>query len=632
MAAPIVSTLNSMSETNISSNDPQFGTFLRDLVEFFRRNEVTIFAGAGVSVPSGLPNSRTLIKSISSALEMAVEKLNIGTIEDRKLVVEVVANYRLERILDSIVSFHGTPILNLILNFQSSEPNYNHKATAQLAKHGYLSHIITLNFDVFFEVSLQHEHVPFEWHLPLASVVELPKNKQTVVTITKLHGTLPFNGYSYQDYYLAATLQYAGDHPQEENIQAIKSIVKKSPVLLVCGYSNNDWDIFPILTSIPWKRVYWIQHTNDPSNSVIKWLNAYPPHVSWLVHGDVRLLFKETLNQLNITYNEPIGPNYPTKNLDFSNLVSNPAATAFSALSLLDGKKNSLYISLLKQLGNSYQVTGKKNLHHIWEKAMSWVHHAHERNPHKAIRRYRKVIPISSRVASNDLNRLSECVSMYYEHISTLKRPYLNPLLPFDIFHALRWRKELLSRIADIDSSADNNSVIIRKESERLRALMSYYVVDLYHNWAYHLLPFSNRFVQSLIKAVFNRIAFLYDRLARVYLNMDWEYRFVRRVEAHLFARNLIANQLKVKLRQVRDMFEQTDQSGHQAYTESVLAAMDIDYSAFLKVKARMTDHHGVATPSGMLRIILFQRYFWPDTISAWAVLRFFIKYSKPKT
>jgi len=383
---------------------------------------------------------------------------------------------------------------------------------------------------------------------------------------------------------------------------------------------------------MPWKRIYWIQHTNETPNSVLNWLNAYPPQLAYLIHGDVRLLFKNILKQLKITFNEPIDENYPTINPDLTNLISNPTATAFAALSLLDGKRNSLYTTLLKQLGHSLQETGNKNLLQKWEKAMSWTHHAHERDPHKAIRRYRKVIPTKSQAAKNDLNRLNECLTMYYEYMSTLKRPYLNPFLPFDIFQVIKWRNEIMKRIDNINSSVENNSVIIKKESKRVRALISYYLVDLYHNWAYHFLPFSSRITKPLIKLIFSCIAYRYDKLANIYPDMDWEYRFVRRIEAHLFEDSLIANQVKEKLVHVRDMFEQTDQSGHHAYTESVLSIMHLDYSGFLKAKSRMTDKHEVATPSGMLRMVLFQKYFWPKTISTWAVLRIFVKHSKSKT
>jgi len=621
-----------MIELNINFDNPKLSLIIKDLCDFFEKKEVTIFSGAGISIPSGLPDSRKLVDSIASILNFSIEKLNIGTIEDRKLLDKVVADYRLERILDSIVSQHGAAILNSILNFQSSKPTFNHKAVALLAEHGYLSHIITLNFDVLFEESLYNNNVPFELHLPLVSVVEHSKNEKPVVTITKPHGTLPFKDFSYQEYFLAATLQYAGDHPQNENILAFNQIAKKSPVLLVCGYANNDWDIFPILNSTPWKQIYWIQHTKETPNSVLNWLKTYPPQVSCLIHGDIRVLFKNILKQFKITCNEPIDENYPTLNPDLSNLISNPTTTAFVTLSLLDGKRNSLYITLLKQFGHSLQETGDKDLIHRWEKAMSWSHHAHERNPRKAIRRYRKVISNTSQAPINDLNRLNECLSIYYEYISTLKRPYLNPFLPFDIFHVIRWRKEILQRIDYINSSIDYNSVIIKKESKRVRALISYYLVDLYHNWAYHLLPFSSRIIKPLIKFIFKRIAFLYDKLAYIYPDMDWEYRFVRRIEAHLFAGSLIANQLKEKLSKVHDMFEQTDQSGHHAYTESVLSIMHLDYLGFLKAKSRMTNEHEVATPSGMLRMILFQKYFWPKTISNWAVLRYFVNYSKPKT
>lgn len=619
-----------MFETSVDSDKAKFDLALSDLIESFKCNEVTVFAGAGVSIPSGLPDSWTLVESISTAFEIAVERLKIGTIEDRKLVTEIVTTYRLERILDSIAHFHGNPSLNTLLNFHPAEPNYNHKALASLAKRGCLSNIITLNFDVLFEISLQAFEVPFTWHLPLASVLEKSNNAQPIVTITKPHGTLPFDNLPYQDYYLATTLQYTGDHPQEENIQALKSVGLESPVLLVCGYANNDWDIFPILTTVPWKKIFWIQHTHQVPPAVLKWLRNFPPHIVCLIYGDVRILFKEILDQLNILINEPINQNTPIKNPDISTLVSKPAATTFAALSLLDDKRNDLYTTLLEQFRHSEQVAREKHLIETWERAMAWIHHSHERNPRKAIERYRKVIPISSQAAYNDLKRMNDCRSMHYEYISTLKQPYLNKLLLSDIFYVIGWRKELLSRTRKTELSRETNPMD-KKESKRLQSLVRYDVVDLFHNWAYHLLPFTNRLIRGIIKWVFKQISRSYDRLAKQNPDMDWEYRFIRRVESHLIAFNSVDKFMKDKIDKVYEMFKQTDRSGHHAYTESVLAIMHSDFKAFRSAKESLNNPSGISTPSGMLRMILLQRYFWPGRVSSCVILKSFLKKSKPR-
>jgi hypothetical protein len=219
---------------------------------------------------------------------------------------------------------------------------------------------------------------------------------------------------------------------------------------------------------------------------------------------------------------------------------------------------------------------------------------------------------------------------MYYEHISTLKQPYLNRLLLVDLYYVHKWRCELLLRANSIGSSDEGNPWV-KKEALRILALTRFYVVDLYHNLGYHLLLFSNRLARSVTKMVFSRIALLYDAIAREQPNIDWEYHFVRRVEAHLIAHNVVDDDMNRKLTGISKMFDRTDQFGHYAYTKSVLAVIQSDYAAFISAKKLMTDPRGAATPSGILRMILFQRYFWPEKVSGWKTLRSLLSYLKAR-
>lgn len=615
-----------MIRAHINPPDRAFENAVVDLSELFRLKKVTIFTGAGVSIPSRLPESKQLVESIAEILVSAVNELGLDTLE----LGTVIKEYRLEPILNAIVQFHGNQGLSFLSLLQLAQPNYNHSAIAQLAKYGYLGNIITLNFDVLFEIALQKLGVPFTWQLPLASVLEASKDPPSMVTITKPHGTLPLDGFTYQDYYLAATLRYAGDHPQEENIKVFNSISEQSPVLLVSGYRNDDWDIFPILKSVPWKRIYWVQYSNEPKEAVLHWLSVRAQDTSCLLYGDPIGLLERILNKLAIRDNEPDVPDTPTRNPDFSNLLRNPVATALAAVSLLDGRKNELYTSMLAQFGRLDGVRRDKRLFDLWERAMAWSLHAHKGNPRMAIRRYQKVISISTQSDDNDTSRLEDCLSMYYEHISTLKRPYLNPLLLKDIYYAHKWRKELQHRVDKIRSSKSGNPWI-KKESLRILALTKFYRLDLYHNWGYHLLPFANRLSRRFIRLVFGRIAAHYDKLAEKHPNIDWEYHFVRRMEAHLLACNPVSNFMKHRLEEICDMFHQTSQFGHHAYTRSVLAIVQSDYEALINEEELMTDRQGVATPSGMLRMSLLQRYFWPDKVSLWTTLQSLFRHSRAK-
>jgi hypothetical protein len=619
-AAPCHQTTRPMNELEIDTPDVQFKRVTSDLAKLFHDRQVTLFSGAGVSVPSGLPDSGTMVESITSSMLRAIDHFSLCTTDERELVRSTISKRRLEPILDSIVQFHEESSLNSILNFSCTEPNYNHESVAQLAAHRYLSHIITLNFDVLFETSLETYKVPFSWNLPLANYYELAPGTDPRVKVTKPHGTLPFGDKPYKDYYLAATLEQVGDHPQDETSKAIATIAEESPVLFVCGYSNNDWDILPILTATRWSRIYWIQHSHDLRPSVRSWLETLGRDSYCLLYGDVRLLFNHLLKALEISDAAPRINNIRTIVFDASQLDANPAATAFAAVNLLGGIENELYRSLLEKLGRSKEFLREPRLIETWERTMAWVHHVFEGKPHKAIRRYRRVIPPTTSLPHNHMGRLNDCRSMHYEHISSLKRPYKNPLLLHDILWAARWRRELFSRVATIQSSKDSNPFVIRQSAE-IKAILEYDRVDLRHNWAYHLLPFPHKTLGRVAR-ILKTIAREYYRLANKHPDMDWEYRFVRRVEAHLLADDELTPVTMRKLMMVRDMFEQTGKVGHLINADSMIAIAKGDYHAFLQSKERMLDLRRESSPSGKLRIVLMERYFWPEKLSFWSALK----------
>ena len=69
-------------------------------------------------------------------------------------------------------------------------------------------------------------------------------------------------------------------------------------------------------------------------------------------------------------------------------------------------------------------------------------------------------------------------------------------------------------------------------------------------------------------------------------------------------------------------MFEQTDHPGHLTYTKSMLVIVRNDYDEFIKRKEHMMDRDGIATQTRMIRMILLERYFWPDSVTFWTTVQ----------
>jgi len=182
--------------------------------------------------------------------------------------------------------------------------------------------------------------------------------------------------------------------------------------------------------------------------------------------------------------------------------------------------------------------------------------------------------------------------------------------------------------ILTVKSSAEATPWSV-KEAERQEAYTAYYQIDLLHNWGYHLLPFKNRLVRRLIRKAFRSIAERYRQTLKRYPVLDWEYHYVRGVEAALIADDgFDQSTVKNKLREIADMFEHTGSYGHFAYVKAIVAIIAKSEVDFATAEAIFFQENSGTTPSGKLRMRLIRRYFWPHTISGYAVLRDIIKYS----
>lgn len=624
------STLNTI-RIRIDPGNSIFEGSISNLRQDLKDHRISFFAGAGISVPSGLPLAGDLCKGLLTTMKECLEIINLGTKDERILVDKILKDFRLERILDSLLeSYTDNEILDYLSVLQDANENYNHFAIASLAGLGLISHVITLNFDTLFEQALSKEQIKYSWFLPLSSPVLIPDSTSQFI-ILKPHGTLCLKGFPYDTHYLSATLQYAGDRPQIENIEAIKSVLSRDPVLFVAGYSDCDWDISPILMQIPWSHVYWCQYNSKEilNETVVKWLNSRPSNSTTIFLGDVRKIFCSLLNDINDKY---IYQDSPVSFPDSTIFLQNPVATSLAAIRLLDGTSNELYCKLLPQFENKINKENDSQLFQKWEKTMAWCYHAHKRNIREAIkinlRQYKNTYSRSDEIS---LNKIKDTKSIYYEYLSAVKRPHSNLRWPIDLIIAFRYRSNLKNQARRIISSDKVNSWI-HKETEKQVAFTDYYLIDLFHNWGYYLLPFNCKPVRFITRILFRFIFKQYLRLSHLHPILDWEYHYVRSIEAALIAKERLQKELiKNKLFEILEMFNDTKQLGHADYVKSIIAILDEEEKVFKDIEKSFFDDSTGTSPTGKLRMILFRKYFWPNTMnsSTYSLLKDLSKYTR---
>jgi|GEM_PF-1903808 len=131
---------------------------------------------------------------------------------------------------------------------QQGTPNSNHQILAALAKGGFISSLLTTNFDLYLESALAAVRADFRVFAgesvngdtsPLTRVA-LAANHARVFRLVKVHGTLT------QTETIQATLEQVGHQFPDAISKRLATLVRKHHVVVV-GYSGNDYDVFPFL-------------------------------------------------------------------------------------------------------------------------------------------------------------------------------------------------------------------------------------------------------------------------------------------------------------------------------------------------------------------------------------------------
>ena len=149
-----------------------------------------------------------------------------------EVVLESLCNVYLEpavkrQLTDAINPAHDGP-----------RPNQCHRMVAKLISLGKVKGVITPNFDRLLEEALEEAHIPHEVILPSASHFA-----STALPVYKAHGsledpdTLAFLRTAYMKGFPGPFVDYLS-----------KSI--RNSLIIICGYSGNDVDLFPLVRKV----------------------------------------------------------------------------------------------------------------------------------------------------------------------------------------------------------------------------------------------------------------------------------------------------------------------------------------------------------------------------------------------
>lgn len=622
------------------------------------------FLGAGISRahPANLPLAGPLVSELVSVLDRAFEVgLTLTGLADRSVSVERerIRRARLEQLLDALYRAHGPRALDLIACLNGRHWNMNHAVLAALAQAGFLPTCVTLNFDLLIEYAIARRGASCMTVCPLLKTGFATGDEPHCTRIVKPHGsfTPPHVGpdaYSH----LSATLSQAGTRPSLRNRAALDSAFDQSPVLLVAGYSDDDWDIFPIVQELTprLRRVVWVEYAASADNAaakrealrsgtadaaphsrVVQWLRANAVHAT-LLFGRVDELLGRIAQRVRVSAVLPSGSNQP------------PPIDASAFAVTVDVQKPQSLRTLTAVAGMTRNARSGEALLH-WLQGRDEVrrmpeltaqvneHRAHAYHTAGAIRPAIKCM--FARVRQKETMRRSELADDYlwigYEFLCLAKRPQRkvretasNTVVDASrqnwlLHRSLRFVCWLLEIPENVWRGAHwmNRAITISRSDQRasIRARAQYYWADLLHSWG-NLLMLCGPRGRHVTKPLFRLIASRYHRVhvqspegAELMLN---DYFWMRHLESRILASGTISNRLPVlgKLDEIahRNRLVQDDvQTGNtHAYKALILfladrnaeaAALELD-----KAEAAWSQWDG-SMAAGRRRVALFRRF-----------------------
>lgn len=230
----------------------KFNNTISILKKAIDNDKLVVFAGAGISKDSGMPLWSELIKDIKGALNNDIKE------DDPLKIAQMLYNEKGEKEYSDIIR-------NSLFK---NKGNYNplHEIIFDLNP----QHIITTNYDNYFENVIENKGLPFS---VVSKDIDLPYAEHKNLLI-KYHGDFENKNIVFKE---ADYLEFSKNHTLKEVF--VKSLFSNKIVLFI-GYSVNDINLKLLIREIQFilnkhhQRAYLLSHKHDmPESEIIYFEN-----------------------------------------------------------------------------------------------------------------------------------------------------------------------------------------------------------------------------------------------------------------------------------------------------------------------------------------------------------------------
>jgi len=241
----------------------------------------TVFLGAGISVPAGIPSAYGIIANIGRIL---LKKDNINDDEVYawlKTQDFFDQNSAYASILDAAFASENDRLAYFETEIRGKRPTTAHKSIAKMIDHGFTSIVVTTNFDRLMEYAVLKvcHHFPCVYQ---SDLMPFEVNMQSHrAKIFKLHGDYLYGNIRNLDHELYLV---------KESMSRKLSIVAREGVLLVSGYSGGDATVMEALETFAKDEsafnsgIYWLALKGiKPNEAVLRLLELTADRGSGIV-------------------------------------------------------------------------------------------------------------------------------------------------------------------------------------------------------------------------------------------------------------------------------------------------------------------------------------------------------------
>jgi tetratricopeptide (TPR) repeat protein len=225
-------------------------TVVRDLAGAFRRGDVAVFCGAGISRNSGLP---VVAEFLTEIFQLA----HIASLEVR----DVLEQLPFEAVMHEFA--WGGDIRALLDVFNGTSPSATHRLLAGLATKGHLRDIVTTNFDTLIEIALEDACVEYVAPCDASEFAAIDWNRERA-RLVKLHGSVD------RKESVIITIDAVAKKTFAKSREAVIDwVFRDGPhsTVLVLGYSCSDvFDVSPAIGKLADTRkdVVFVDHADMP--------------------------------------------------------------------------------------------------------------------------------------------------------------------------------------------------------------------------------------------------------------------------------------------------------------------------------------------------------------------------------